>query len=217
MSNDNISKSDEYASIRNEMLQRFDRIHDIIKFLISFYVIFLSFYFLNNFSHFIATLIPLIVIFVIGIWILPYYKSIFNQGSYISIVLENNNENKYHKMSRDLINDIKKGDILYPNKCSTTNFIEGKYWGQDFIQTGKLLIILLATGLFTVSYKFFNEKTYDELIKYLSNSCFYFKLFLLLIILLFDIFIIILFFRLNKFIDNNKSVWIKKRTVSNSA
>ncbi len=97
-----IDLKDEYATLRQEMLERFDRIHDTAKYGIGAFIAFLSYYFTTDFDDFIALTILQLLVALVGAYVLRLYRSIYTVGTYIAIVIEGNSKAKWHRMSRQV-------------------------------------------------------------------------------------------------------------------
>jgi hypothetical protein len=144
-----IDFKDEYVTLRQEMLDRFERIHDTAKYGIGAFVAFLSYYLVHpEFDDFISLLILQLLTALIGLSSLRLYRSIYVVGTYITVVIEHGSEAKWHRMSRQL-DDYDKG-----HKWShSLPFPVGNRWGADSAQTGILLIALIIVGISSVLYR----------------------------------------------------------------
>lgn len=115
-----ISHVEEYKSLRQEMLERFQRIHDTLKWGVGVFIAFLSFYLTITFKNFsdifpnliennvptvptniTALLIMQIIIALIALSALKSYQGIYSLGTYIAVVIEKGNGGKWHRMSRE--------------------------------------------------------------------------------------------------------------------
>ena len=123
---------DEYASLRQEMLERFERIHDALKFGLGAFLIALSYYYIEDkFDGFIALIILQLIIAMIGLYSLRLFKSIYTMGSYIVAFIESTStEAKYHTMSRE----------------------KSKKWGGDSRFIGLVLLALVIISIFVITY-----------------------------------------------------------------
>ena len=133
--------------VTQEMLERFERIHDTIKWISGGYIAFLSFYWVQ--SSIIPPIVCLIVlelfVFLMGLSVLRLYWSIYNVGSYIGVVLENKSDLKWHTMSR-FYGDYLKEYERRPERVKRP-FPFGERWGGDSSQVSILLIALNIIAL----------------------------------------------------------------------
>ena len=98
-----IDLKDEYGTLRQEMLGRFDRIHDTAKYGTGAFIAFMSFYYKSQgFDDLIALVVLQLLVAIMGMSSLRLYYSIYNVATYISITMESNSEAKWHRMSRQL-------------------------------------------------------------------------------------------------------------------
>ena len=153
-----IDFKDEYATLRQEMLECFSRIHDTAKYGTGAFIGFLSYYYVyhDDVDVFIALIVSQLLVALIGIPSLCLYHSIYDKGTYIMVIIEKNSEAKWHGMSRRLSDFGKernktKGFWQWP-------FPFGKRWGEDSAQLAILLIFLTLTGLGVV---FLRESTWS--------------------------------------------------------
>ena len=115
-----ISHIEEYKSLRQEMLERFQRIHDTLKWGVGGFIAFLSFYLTITFKNFsdifpkliennvptvptniTALLIMQIIIVLIALSVLKSYQGIYSLATYIAVVIEKGDGGKWHGMSRE--------------------------------------------------------------------------------------------------------------------
>ena len=147
-----IGHEHEYASLRQEMLDRFERIHDTLKFGIGGFIAFLSIYLvIPDSSTFIsipdgiAILIMWAIIAFIGLSALNNFQMIYKIGTYISFLIEKNNDVKWHRMSRkysEYLSDKKK---IWKIKKYIPGPI-GQMWGSDSTMVSIILIILFLAS-----------------------------------------------------------------------
>ena len=141
-----IDFEDEYATLRQEMLERFERIHDTIKYGVGAFIAFLSYYYTtrSDFDKFMAFTILQLLVALIGMTALRLYHSIYVLGTYIAVVIECGSEAKWHRMSRQL-DQYEKKHKKYPWKHRLP-FPFGERWGGDSAQGAILLMVLLLVG-----------------------------------------------------------------------
>lgn len=147
-----IDFKDEYATLRQEMLARFERIHDTAKYGTGAFIALLSYYYANpSFDDLIALTIFQLMIAIIGMSFLRLYQSVYNIGTYIAVKIECDSEAKWHRMSRQKDSyEEKSGNIVWTQRLP---FPLGKRWGADSAQFAILLITLMLLGLGAVFFK----------------------------------------------------------------
>jgi len=197
-----ITHKDEYASLRQEMLERFERIHDTLKFGLGAFLIALSYYYIEDkFDGFIALIILQLIIAMIGIYTLHLFKAIYNIGSYIVEFIESiSKEAKYHTMSREkkeklnTINDKQK-------KGSNLN------WGSDSRFIGFVLSVLLIISIFVIikKSKFLENLNIEQLSK--LNIEQWFLIIISIAIIIYNIYLIIKCFTMKTFMGDNMNGW----------
>jgi len=146
----NIDFKDEYATLRQEMLDRFGRIHDTVKYGIGAFILFLSYYYgKDEFDNFIALAILQLFVTLIGVYSLRLYQSIYTIGTYIAIIMEKASGVRWHRMSRN----IDKYKIMERdgNKGGTTK--TSKRWLSDSSSFAVLLVALMFIGFCAVFLK----------------------------------------------------------------
>lgn len=154
-----IDFKDEYATLRQEMLERFGRIHDTAKYGTGAFIAFLSYYYkVGRFDDYFFALVTFqLLVALIGLSALRLYQSIYDIGSYIAAIIEQDSEGRYHRMNRqrrDYERDVGKRRWTY-----SLPFPLGKRWGGDSAQFAILLVALTLIGLFAVLSKNDNLKT----------------------------------------------------------
>lgn len=141
-----VDYKDEYITLRQEMLERFDRIHDAIKYGTGAFIVFLSYYYTTtDFDNFISLTIFQLLVALVGFYCLSLYRSIYKVGTYIAVIIEEKSEVKWHRMSRQFdfySRNIKK------NMWTSLPFPLGNRWGADSTMLAILLInlIIIAIG-----------------------------------------------------------------------
>ena len=140
-----IDFKDEYATLRQEMLERFGRIHDTAKYGTGAFIAFLSYYLANpNFDIFFALTILQLLVALIGMSSLRLYQSIYVVGTHIAVIIEHDSKAKWHRMSR-------QWDCFEKNKNKNkwtcrVPFPIGKRWGADSAQAAIFLSTLIILG-----------------------------------------------------------------------
>jgi hypothetical protein len=141
---------DEYATLRQEMLERFGRIHDTGKYGIGAFIAFLSYYYTHpNFDDSTALIIFQLLVALMGFSCLNLYRHIYRIGTYIAFVIEKTGGVRWHRMSRSLDNYKKKFEIvnIFNKSKRLLPFPLGTRWGEDPAQLALLLLILMVIGL----------------------------------------------------------------------
>lgn len=140
-----IDFKDEYTTLRQEMLERFERIHDTVKYSVGAFIAFLSYYYISSdFDNLAAFTILQLLIALIGLTALRLYRSIYGVGTYIAVVIEDGSNAKWHRMSRQLDryeNEHNKYHWIYK-----LPFPLGNRWGGDSAQVAILLIVLVLVA-----------------------------------------------------------------------
>ncbi|MFZ3383559.1 MAG: hypothetical protein WA144_06500 [Candidatus Methanoperedens sp.] len=134
---------DEYSTLRQEMLDCFDRIHDSMKYGIGAYIAFISYYYLtpeSSFGFLIALTIVQLLVALIGIYLFGLYKTIYRIGTYIAVNIEENSGPRWHRMSRQ-----------YPKPKGLKKILYG--WGSRARVDAIFLIIFYLGFLETVALK----------------------------------------------------------------
>ena len=199
-----IDYKDEYGTLRQEMLERFDRIHDSMKYGTGAFIAFLSYYYATSeFSNYIALIILQLLVSLIGVCSLRHYQSIYRTGTYVAIIIEENSEAKWHRMSRQL--DSYWKSINKDKWTCDLPFPLGKRWGADSTMLAILLIILAIIGGVTVALRV------ESLPAFQSLQVFHWICLLLIGFLLINNVIIIyqLSWGMRKFMDNEVEAWKK--------
>ncbi len=136
-----VDRKDEYATLRQEMLERFERIHDTAKYGIGAFIAFISFYLAySDFDNIVALLIMLSIVTLMALSALNNYQLIYTQGTYIAVIVEEGSDAKWHRMSRsydDYLNKLRK--MTWWEKWP---FPIGLRWGADSTQFSYLAIAL---------------------------------------------------------------------------
>ena len=176
----NIDFKDEYATLRQEMLNSFERIHDTAKYGIGAFIAFLAFYYseLNFNNDALALLILQLIVLLMGISFLRLFQSVYVEGTYIALIIENGPDAKWHRMSRSYNYYIKdKGKEKWQDKLP---FPVGKRWGADSAQYSFIILILTIIALSAV-YSKTNVDLWAFLIslKFLTNLIIFINLVLL--------------------------------------
>ncbi len=140
-----IDFKDEYATLRQEILERFERIHDTAKYGVGAFIAFLSYYYTNpDFDDFTALTILQLLIALIGLTALRLYHSIYGVGTYIAVVIEDGSNVKWHRMSRQL--DRYEKEHKKYRRIHKLPFPLGRRWGEDSAQVAILLMVLILVG-----------------------------------------------------------------------
>jgi len=150
-----INHKDEYSTLRQEILQRFERIHDISKYGIGGFIAFISFYFsselfevIKPLDNLLALLIMQLIVALMGLSLLNSYQRIYSIGTYIAVIIETGKEGKWHRMSRgypDYL--VKKKLIKGREKCF---YPIGEKWGTDSATLSFILFALIWVSFLTV-------------------------------------------------------------------
>ncbi len=155
---------EEYRSLRQEMLERFERIHDTVKWVSGGFIAFLYFYWTQGVISPIACIIILeLFIALLGLSVLRLYRSIYFTGSYLGVILESRTDLKWHTMSGFYSEYLTEYKTIKNKK-----FPFGDEWGGDSQQVSFLLIALNIIAIIffiLVSTLNFNEVLYNESIK----------------------------------------------------
>ena len=154
-----ISHEEEYKSLRQEMLELFQRIHDILKWGVGGFVVFLSFYLAIEGAYGMvitdreALYIMLAIIAMMGLSVLRNYYGIYTIGTYIAVVIEKNNSGKWHRMSRQYDDYLEKMNKNKKKEKLKVSWWErylpwpvGSRWGADSMQLCYILIGLFITS-----------------------------------------------------------------------
>ena len=132
-----MTKENEYSALRAEMLKRFDRIHDTMKYGLGIFIALIAYYHAyapGTISSGIAICLFQLIFFSIGIIILQNYQSIYLEGTHIAICHENEIPHPWHRMSRHY------GEFTNKN----LPFLLGSRWGAD---SAVISYILLFIGI----------------------------------------------------------------------
>lgn len=197
-----INFKDEYATLRQEMLERFDRIHDTAKYGTGAFIAFLAYYYtIPNFDNFIALTILQLIVALVGMTSLRLYQSIYVTGTYIAVIIEDNSEAKWHRMSRQV------GYYEKKSKKDKLPFPLGKRWGADSAQLAIILMTLMLLGFGAVILKATTLLAFQPLCAL--------QWFLLLIILFLSVCNVIavhqLWWGMHDFMQNCTETWKKYR------
>ncbi len=203
----NIDFKDEYATLRQGILERFGRIHDTAKYGTGAFIAFLSYYYMNpGFDNFIALIILQLLVVLIGMSSLRLYQSIYVVGTYIAVIIERDSKAKWHRMSRQLDCYEKKQN---ENKWTMASpFPLGKRWGGDSAQIAIFLTTLTVLGFGAV----FSRA--NSLLAFLP-SCASELFFLIFVGILFVCNMIIvyqLWWGMRNFMNKSVEVWKKYRS-----
>ena len=198
-----IDFKDEYATLRQEMLERFDRIHDTAKYGTGAFIVFLSYYYTNpDFDNLLALTILQLIVALIGLASLRLYQSIYVAGTYIAVIIEDKSEAKWHRMSRQVDSYEEKNK---KNKwIRLLPFPLGKRWGADSAQLAILLITLMLIGFGAV---FLKATTFQPLC---ALQCF-FLLIVLFLSVCNAIAVYQLWWGMRNFMQNCAETWKKYR------
>ena len=147
-----IDFEDEYASLRQEMLEGFERIHDTGKYGIGAFIAFLAYYYeSHNFSNFLALVVFQLLVLLMGVYARRVYQSIYVVGTYIAFVIEKTNGVRWHRMSRSIGEFKENSGEQDVEKNSSTKAPKG--WGKDSFWFGLLLLALIFVGIVAVLLK----------------------------------------------------------------
>jgi len=202
-----ITDKDEYVTLRQEMLERFQRIHDTMKWGIGGFIAFISFYFSTSkvdiiLPNGVPLLIMQSIVTFIGLSVLVNYYGIYTEGTYIKIKLENSGE-RWHNMSRNFGKYMKN---IYKPKAGekvSLRYKLGFLWGSD---SAILSIIILCLALSSFGIILINEGCFNAII---WSDIYQIPIFLIAYIL-FVINIILwykLFLGMQKFKENTENRW----------
>ncbi len=200
-----IDHKDEYATLRQEMLQRFDRIHDTTKYGVVVFIAFLSFYLAAQGALKLDSLVSLIIMnFIISLITLSVYHNfevIYTHGTYIAVMIEEESEAKWHRMRRsypDYIESIKKK--TWRDKLRIK-------WGGDSKQFSYLILVLT---LFSFGVIYLKEKCLNAFMP--SSISDWIIALLILILLAINLrHSYKLSFGMKKYRENIEKYWIKYR------
>lgn len=105
-----IDHKDEYATLRQEMLERFARIHDTAKYGVGGFIAILGFYYahIGNIDHAFVLLILLALNILIGLSALSHSRAIYSLGTYMAVISEKNSKARWHRMIRHYSDYLKK-------------------------------------------------------------------------------------------------------------
>lgn len=143
---------DEYVSLRQEMLERFEKIHDTLKYGIGGFIAFLSFYLAVHkidgivpIPNMIALFTMFSIVLFMGLSVLNNFRHIYRIGTYIAFIIESTNGVRWHRMSR------RYGDYLkYLKKKNKLKWWEIAWrWGADSTQLA-IVLIALFLGSFAI-------------------------------------------------------------------
>ena len=151
----NIDFKDEYATLRQEMLGQFERIHDTTKYGIGGFILFLSYYWHDHSSGgTFALLVLQFIVLLIGLYVLKLYRSIYIKGAYIAIVIEGTTRPRWHRMSRSVDKYLSGGHIK--KQCWVKKQLDrlpypiGERWGSDSAQYSIIILFLCVSAIFAV-------------------------------------------------------------------
>lgn len=198
---------DEYIALRQEMLERFDRIHDAMKYGTGAFIIFLSYYYTTkDFDNFISLTILQLLVALIGLYSLSLYQSIYKVGTYIAVIIEDQSEAKWHRMSRQF--DLYSRNIMTKKWTNGLPFPFGYRWGTDSTMLALLLISLLIITIGAVLLKVESLPAFQP-----SLVSHWIKLSIIGFLLLFNVIIIYqLIWGMRNFMHNNVETWKKYRS-----
>lgn len=129
-----ITPSDEYGTLRQEQLERYERIHDTAKYGAGALIAFLSFYYTQGgLSHLFALSISVSLLLLMGASAFYLFERIYTIGTYIAFVLERKSEARWHRMSRSHDEYFKSKNKPPPARLT---------WGKDAAQFATLIVFL---------------------------------------------------------------------------
>jgi hypothetical protein len=140
----------EYQSLRQEMLERFDRVHDTLKYGIGGFIAIVGYYHTHTatMDHALALTLLELLILAIGMSSKNIFHSIYVEGTYIACVSERESQAKWHRMSRCFDRYLKD-----TNRSPLTRrlpFPLGRRWGGDSANVAVILIFMLLIAWFEV-------------------------------------------------------------------
>ena len=130
-----MTKESEYIALRDEMMKRFDRIHDSMRHGLGVFIALIAYYHAyapDKIDSGIAICLFQLIVFSIGIIILQNYQSIYLEGTHITVCLEKTNEHPWHRMSRHF------GEY----KNNKLPFLLGSRWGADSAVFAYILLLI---------------------------------------------------------------------------
>lgn len=152
-----IDHKDEYASLRQEMLERFARIHDTAKYGIVGFIAIIGFYYSRGDAldpTFVLLILQSLVI-LIGFSTFGQYQLIFTLGAYIAVVIEKKSSKaRYHMMNRfykEYLEDNANQKEKWWNKLLPPWW--SKNWYTDPLSISYLILVLPVFGGFAVYLK----------------------------------------------------------------
>lgn len=162
-----IDFEDEYASLRQEMLEGFERIHDTGKYGIGAFIAFLAYYYESlNFSNFLALVVFQLLVLLMGVYARRVYQSIYVVGTYIAFVIEKTNGVRWHRMSRSIGEFKENSGEQDVEKNSSTKAPKG--WGQRL-----LLVWLVIASTYLRRYSGSTLKSVGSIIVCVSTASVY--------------------------------------------
>ena len=105
-----IDHKDEYPTLRQEVLERFERIHDTAKYGVGGFVAVLGFYYSrDNLDHAFVLLILQSLVILIGLSALGHSRAIYSLGTYMAVISEkDSNKARWHRMIRHYSDYVEK-------------------------------------------------------------------------------------------------------------
>ncbi|MFQ5976312.1 MAG: hypothetical protein ACE5J5_08370 [Candidatus Hydrothermarchaeales archaeon] len=132
-----IDHKDEYATLRQETLDRFGRIHDTSKYGVAGFVAVLGYYYSHNeLDHTLILFVLQLLVSLIGLSALSQYHGIYRLSTYIAVISEKDSKARWHRMIRSYED--------YSLQCKLTSGIK---WGTDCVMLSCLIFSLSIIGL----------------------------------------------------------------------
>jgi hypothetical protein len=151
-----VELKDEYATLRAEMMNRFERIFEIEKYGIGGVVALLAYVQIApaTISGPLALAFLEVMILFMGLAALNEFQAIYRIGTYIALVSERGSPAKWHRMSRKYPRYLTKlaGSTIPPAQKRLFPF--GDRWGADSMQFAIGLLVLAALGVGACVVKF---------------------------------------------------------------
>lgn len=205
-----IERKEEYSSIRQEMLERFERIHDTTKYGLIVFFTFLTYYYSQSFDDMFALFVLQALVATIGLSILRLYRKIYELGTYIELIIERNLELGWHKMSRSLERYRKwksENDPKWKGKEKWWDGLPypiGLKWGGDSASTSLQLLFLSLIAYLTVYLKSKSVDLNVFIILYYTNPLFVANS---ILVLLNSVVFLQLWYGMKKFRESMEETW----------
>jgi hypothetical protein len=178
-----ISDTDEYNTLRQEMLAQFARIHDSVKWGTAGFGAFLLYYFGKEYpligtnGQILGLIILELIILLIGLSSLRIFHAIYLEGTFIAVILETDEKLHWHNMSRGYDDFLQRKDLT--SFRDWFPFPLGKRWGGD---SSQIALLLLGLNIIAISGFLFKMTNFNDFLSYFVSNCYFWLTCILIII-----------------------------------